>query len=242
MLFKLNHRCLISLNGDNRFTFLQGLITQDVSLLQKEEGTLLYSLLLSSRGKIQYDLFLFDDGSTLYIDTDRRDDLLKLLNFYKLRSHVDIEPIDLSVYVYLDDDLNEKEPYKEDSFFFSDPRHEKMGFRFYTKKTLPLTHSISDYDNYRVQYAIPDGVKDLKVDQFFALEWKLDCLSAISFTKGCYLGQEQTARTKHLDVLRKNVALCDVASAQFNLAEKENRVISKYSFLAFILEQYQVPN
>ncbi|MBP9753127.1 MAG: folate-binding protein YgfZ [Proteobacteria bacterium] len=236
MIVHLSHREIIVIEGKDRFSYLQGLISQDVFALSNDTP-LLYGLLLSTRGRIQYDLFFFDDGEKLYVDTDQKQDLLKLLTIYKLRSNISISESSFFVYSIIKPTIEEEKFIENNPFYFKDPRHDEMGHRLYLKDqvTPPPLSSLSSYDQHRLTFSIPDGIKDLKKDQFFPLEWNMDKLYAISFSKGCYLGQEQTARTKHLNVLRKEVILADTSSEMFIEAQEKEHVISIYDKKAFII-------
>lgn len=194
----LKHRSVLKLTGIDALKFIQGLITQDITLLDQQP--FLYSLLLSPQGKFQYDLFIWQIDAALYIDTDRLDDLYTHLNRFKLRSNVVIEKTLINVYASFSDTV----PHTE-GFLFKDPRQDDMGFRFYSDVTFNASMPLEHYDHHRISLTIPDGARDMTVDKSIPLEWNMDQLHAISWDKGCYIGQELTSRTKHLGLIKKRV-------------------------------------
>jgi len=200
MIVLLDHRRVIQLKGKDRFQFLQGLVTQD--LLNFQEGEIRYSLLLSPQGRFQYDLFFMvphDDPHTLWIDTDQEEALIKRLSQFILRKEVMIEKTDYHVFAQTFGDA------PKEGNLFKDPRHKQMGYRLYSKKMPDKTDPLEAYDRLRSAFAIPDGIRDMEGDRSLPLEWNMDHLHALSFTKGCFMGQELTARTKHRQLIKKRL-------------------------------------
>lgn len=220
-IFFLEYRAVLKLTGKDTHAFIQGLITQDIMLLDQQP--FLYSLLLSPQGKFQYDMFLFQSDEALYIDTDRVDDLRTHLNRFKLRSDVQIETTDLRVYASL-----AEIPHLGEDFIFKDPRHTDMGFRFYSYTALDGLISLAHYDCHRISLTVPDGTRDMIIDKSIPLEWNMDKLNAISWDKGCYIGQELTSRTKHLGLIKKRVATLPVKNIPQDSADKTVRHIQTY--------------
>ena len=220
-IFFLEYRAVLKLTGKDRHAFIQGLITQDIMLLDQQP--FLYSLLLSPQGKFQYDMFLFQSDEALYIDTDRVDDLRTHLNRFKLRSDVQIEKADLKVYASFDSMLDQVK-----GFIFKDPRHTDMGMRFYSQENLKSALTLEKYDQHRIALTIPDGVRDMTVDKSIPLEWNMDKLHAISWDKGCYIGQELTSRTKHLGLIKKRVQTLSVRNFPQDTSDQTVRHIQTY--------------
>lgn len=202
MLCALDYRSVLKLSGDDRYTFIQGFLTQDIFILHNQP--LLYSWILSPKGRYQFDVFIFEKDETLYIDTDQPDELLKKLTLHKLRSAVDIQKTSLFVYA--------GEGHNELFFLAPDPRSEKMPMRLYSKEMLAPCDALEVYDRQRANIPLPEGIKDLTQDKSLPLEWQMDLFHAVSFTKGCYIGQELTTRTKHLKMIKKHVAVTQDAS------------------------------
>ena len=155
--------------------------------------------MLNAQGRFLYDFFIFEDGQNLMVDccVSKIDEIIKKLNFYKLRSKVLIEK---------QDELLVAQNFE--ALGFVDPRHENLGFRAYLKKSDSENFSKEDeakYDFCRISNKIAEGEKDLIQEKSFILEFGFDRLNAIDYNKGCYLGQELTARTHHLGQIRKEI-------------------------------------
>jgi folate-binding protein YgfZ len=191
----LKNRGLLHLEGADRHDFLQGLITQDIRKLAP--GKALYGALLTPQGKFMHDFFLHEgDGFTL-IDCEggqRAQDLFKRLSMYRLRKDVQISVEEHHpVYAIFGTEIG-----------VPDPRHEDMGYRSFEKPELE-EKSFEEWDTRRIALTIPDGSRDMIVERSFPLECHLDTLHALDFEKGCYMGQELTARTHHRGLLKKHL-------------------------------------
>lgn len=205
MAVTLSERAIIKIGGSDTLTFLQGLCTQDITRLS--DTPCLFSAMLSAQGKFLYDFFLYphDAGCLLDIDQQQADDLLAIIKRYKLRSDVTLTRADEDYVVQAEWDAShtDMENCAEGNAWHPDPRHPVMGWR----RVIPSGEQrapVGDeaYDAHRLRHAIPDGAKD-GCDRFFLLEMGYDALHAVSFTKGCYVGQEPTARMHYRHVLRK---------------------------------------
>lgn len=200
----LKNRSIIRISGEDRFKFLQGLLSNDVNKLTPNEG--LYACMLTPQGKYFADFFLYLDGENILLDIPslRQEEILTKLNIYKLRSTVTIAPCP---------------EYKVISFLselkapgvFIDPRHEALGMRgfIHESKLQQLTKDMQNdqdvYDLARIDNFIAEGEKDLIFEKSFLLEYGLDNLNAIDYDKGCYVGQELVARTHHRGTIRKQI-------------------------------------
>jgi len=226
----LTHRGILKISGKDRAAFLQGLITNDVNKISDEQA--IYAALLSPQGKFQYDLFLsaFKDsqGQEVWMmecDRDRADALQKRLSLYKLRSDVTVENMnnDYSIYAIYGSHHSNKLDISfqrgaakpiDGGVAFVDPRLLELGIRAYVPvdkavnflKTLDIDlSSYEDYDRHRVKLGIPDGPRDVLIDKGILLESGFDELNAIDWKKGCYMGQELTARTRYRGLIRKRL-------------------------------------
>ncbi|MEY8831342.1 folate-binding protein YgfZ [Sedimentitalea sp. XS_ASV28] len=188
----MSARRILKLAGRDTETFLQGLITNDIAGL--DEG-LIYAALLTPQGKFIADFFLLrqDDGVLLDVAEPLADDLKKRLTMYKLRADVTITKSDL----YLQRGTG---PQPEDAH--ADPRHPALGWRRYSADA-PLDDG-TDWDAIRVAHCIPETGIELTPDTFI-LEMGFDLLNGVDFRKGCYVGQEVTARMRHKTELRKGL-------------------------------------
>ncbi|XP_065674849.1 putative transferase CAF17 homolog, mitochondrial [Hydra vulgaris] len=190
---------VISVHGKDCKKLLQGMITNDVSLLDNNLVNCIYSMVLNVQGRILYDLFLYkyEHGYLMECNSCFKDELVSYLSQYKLRSKVFFENRD---------DLNVYVSFSSDTFddFVVDPRLPKLGYRNLSTKKIVENEfdDISCYTNLRYQLGISEGVE---VINGIPLEHNLALLNGVSFTKGCYIGQELVARAHHTGVIRKRV-------------------------------------
>lgn len=190
-------RAVISLSGPDRRKLLQGIITNDVEHLKDGNGV--YASLLTAQGKFLHDFFLSEKEDTIYLDCEasRLADLFRRLLMYRLRSNVEI--IDQSKnYVVVTSD----EPMGDFDITFQDPRHPSMGYRAITEDT-SFNTSANEYHARRIKLGIPEGTHDFIVEKSTILEGHFDQLNGVDFKKGCYVGQEVTARMKYRGKIKK---------------------------------------
>lgn len=203
----LSQRGVIALTGEDRRQFLQGIITNDIEALAP--GQPLYAALLTPQGKYLHDFFIVEDGDRLLVDCEaaRRADLIRRLMMYRLRAKAEITDLtdDLTVIARWGERVPPELP--AEAVIFTDPRHPGLGTRAILPRDLlpqPLGAD-ADYDDHRLTLGIPDGSRDFEVERTLILEGNLDALNGVSFTKGCYVGQELTARMKHRGRVRKRL-------------------------------------
>ncbi len=194
------NRRILRLTGKDTDSFLQGLITNDVRRL--DDG-LVYAALLTPQGKYLADFFLKRvDGSVLLdVAGDLADGLAKRLTMYKLRADVTIEDTGLHL-------QRGTGPAPEGAL--PDPRHPDLGWRAYTPA--PESDDGTDWDAIRVRHCIPETGIELTPDSYI-LEAGFEALNGLDFGKGCYVGQEVTARMKHKTELRKGLRIVEVAGS-----------------------------
>lgn len=192
----MTNRRIIRLTGADIDTFLQGLITNDIARL--DQG-LLYAALLTPQGKYIADFFLLrdDDGILLDVDETLADALIKRLNMYKLRADVTITSTDLRLSRGTGPMPEHAQP---------DPRHSDMGWRLYQSTA---SDDGTNWEAIRVAHCIPETGIELSADTFI-LEAGFEALHGVDFRKGCYVGQEITARMKHKTTLRKGLRVVSV--------------------------------
>ena len=204
----LNNRSILKLSGEDRFKFLQGLLSNDVNKLKS--GGPLYACMLTPQGKYFTDFFLISEQDIILLDIPASLEaiIVKKLNMYKLRSAVSITSCpEYQVVSFIDEDN-----FNCDSgIIFIDPRMAELGKRgFILKNNLKeitdnLKYDKNAYDLARINNFVAEGEKDLVSEQSFLLEYGLDELNAVDYNKGCYVGQELVARTHYRGVLRKQV-------------------------------------
>lgn len=216
----LPDRSLIEISGNDREKFLQGIITNDIKKVDK--NTAIYSCLLTPQGKFLFDFFIAEINGRYMIDcgASRADELKKRLLMYKLRSDIKIEYNNkyevvavLGKKIFKEADQQQKEGAAK-VFSFIDPRTPRMFARSIIDKENHYQSfeakgfskgEFKEYEELRIKTGVPDGEKDLTPDKSFPLQYKMDEFLAIDFKKGCYVGQEVTARSKHRGVIRKSL-------------------------------------
>jgi hypothetical protein len=197
---RCDDRTILEIGGADRVDFLQGLVTNDVTRLK--DG-LVYAALLTPQGKYMADFFMVPWGETILLDvkTDLAPMLAQRLTIYKLRSKVTITPLDLPVSRGLD-------PVPEGAF--ADPRHPDLGWRHYGEIALDPVEI--DWDALRIAACVPETGVELNSETYI-LEAGFERLHGVDFRKGCYVGQEISARMKHKTELRKGLAVVEVDGA-----------------------------
>ena len=190
-------RSLFRITGEESRDFLQNLVTNDVAGLK--DG-LVYAALLSPQGKYLADFFLVPHGDAVLLDikSDLAADLLRRLTMYKLRSKVVIDEIDLPVTRGLGDTPEGA---------FADPRDPALGWRAYGEAG---GEPATDWDAIRVARLVPETGIELQPNETYVLETGFERLRGVDFRKGCYVGQEVTARMKHKTEFKKGLARVSV--------------------------------
>lgn len=219
----LENRGLISISGEDSEEFLQNIITNDIFKINEHNS--LFSAILSPQGKYLYEFFLIRFGGKFFLDCNETiiKNLIDHLTKFKLSSKVDIKNetsghvigiITLEKFYEISDNKVDNTFQYRDSPIFVDPREKKLGARILS--TLEKIHltikklklKITDSNVYledAYKLGIPEkGLENLK-DQLFGLEANFEQLNAIDFKKGCYIGQENTARMKLKNKLRKKL-------------------------------------
>jgi folate-binding protein YgfZ len=194
----MTDRTVLKISGADARNFLQGLVTNDVERL--DEG-LVYTAMLTPQGKYRADFFLVPMGTDILLDvaTHLAAGLKQALTMYKLRSAVEIEETDRTVTRGLGDIPDGG---------FADPRDPTLGWRGYDGQ---LGDQDVDWDALRVEAIVPESGVELTPDSFI-LEMGFERLNGVDFRKGCYVGQEVTARMKHKTELRKGLAQVSVTA------------------------------
>ena len=184
-------RTVLSLTGPDRVAFLQDLVTNNITPADR----LTYAALLTPQGKYLFDFFVAHDGDTLLIDAPApmAEALAQRLTIYRLRRKVEIAVTDLKVSRGVGDAPDGALP---------DPRHPDLGWR---RMDRAGSDDGTDWDALRVRLSVPEAGIELIQNDSFPLEMELDRLNGIDFRKGCYVGQEVTARMKHKTELKKGL-------------------------------------
>ena len=194
-------RGVIELVGDDRVSFLQGLVSNDVS--DAAPGRAVWSALLTPQGRWLADFFIFTDGARLLLDCERAQIplLLQRLGRFRLRSKVALRDIsdELAVHVAWGETPG------DGPLVVPDPRLVEAGWRLLSARRLTASATEADYDRHRLALGLPDGSRDLEPEKTLLLEAGFDELHGVSWSKGCYMGQELTARTKYRGLLKRRL-------------------------------------
>jgi tRNA-modifying protein YgfZ len=191
-------RAVIRLSGEDVRGFLQGLVTNDVA------GPLpVYAGLLTPQGKALFDFIVWPEndkaGDDLLIDCEAKqaDALIRRLSIYRLRRPITIAR-DESLAVHWSPDTGET----------LDPRDPRLGYRWIAPPSAPAT----GWHAHRLSLGVPEGAAELGQDKTLWLETNARELNGVSFTKGCYTGQENTARMHHRGKVNRRLAVVDAES------------------------------
>jgi len=212
----LPHRSVISVAGADRVEFLQGLISNDTRKVTPDQA--IWAALLTPQGRFLNDMFVADAGNeTFYLETEREraPALAKKLKMYTLRSKVTVEDLGATheVAAAFGDDAS-KALGIEGAVSFIDPRLETLGIRVIAPagQAAALLSArgfaeapLAAYDALRLPLGVPDGSRDLQVEKALLLENGFDELNGVDWKKGCYMGQELTARTKYRALIKKRL-------------------------------------
>lgn len=184
----LTDRALLEVSGEDRVSFLQGLLSQSVEALSPGEAR--YGALLTPQGRLLFDLFIVGRTEAIWLDVaaERRDDLLARLKVYRLRAKVDIRPIEAGIWACWPD--------APGPGWVPDPRREGLAWRAWGPVVPPaVTGSLEDWRQRRLAFGVGDA-EDFDFDRDYPVELNFDQVGGIDFAKGCFVGQETTSRMK----------------------------------------------
>lgn len=212
---RLADRALIRIEGEDARGFLQAILTQDVAGLSAARA--LHAALLTPQGKYLFDMFLAEMEGAILVDcaAARSAELLRRLMLYRLRAKATLTECGAEVAIWAI--LGDAEDLPADrggsaplagGVVFRDPRAAEMGWRAILPADAapPFPEGKREaYEAARIALGLPDGERDLEVDRTLALEADLDLLGSVDFSKGCYIGQEITARTKYRGKVRRRL-------------------------------------
>lgn len=242
--YSLQHRTLINISGHDTSSFLQGIITNDMGLLSEDGVKAMYSHMLNVQGRTLYDIIIYSlkenpsglNSVLLECNGCVQESIMKHLKTYKIRRKVNISTCpSLSLWALLPqnkDDMTKSEPDVNAAenviVLETDPRTELMGWRLITSHGVNPVDIISachqgmteEYHQHRYEIGIPEGVQDLPPGEALPLESNLVYMQGISFTKGCYIGQELTARTHHTGVIRKRLMPVSMSAPVKNMDQE----------------------
>ena len=216
----LEDRGVLSVSGRDRVSFLQGLVSNDIE--KAGPGSAIYAALLTPQGKYLYDFFIVEAGEAgevgdaLLLDCERAglDGLKKRLSLYKLRADVTFKDRSDEWAVAAVFGNGSIEAAIEGVAVFADPRLTQAGVRCILpraearailEKAGLTPANEADYDRLRLTLGLPGGSRDLIAEKSTLLESGFDELNGVDWDKGCYMGQELTARTKYRGLVKKRL-------------------------------------
>jgi len=219
----LAERGILEVAGDDRVAFLQGLVSNDVAKVAPNRAV--YAALLTAQGKFLHDFFIVAQGDAFYLDAEaaRLADLQKRLTLYKLRSKVSFADAGarFTIAAAWGGDalrlLGLAGPGNAKAFAggiaYADPRLAALGIRFLLPRGGEnaieqagfARADAAAYDRHRLALGVPDGSRDLEIERSILLENGFEELNGVDFQKGCYMGQELTARTKYRALIKKRL-------------------------------------
>ncbi|MDE1905649.1 MAG: folate-binding protein YgfZ [Rhodospirillales bacterium] len=197
----LPHRGVLELTGEDRVAFLNGLVSNDVA--RAVPGNAVWAAMLTPQGKYLVDFFILSDGERLLLDAPLAEipALMQKLRRYKLRSAVEIKDASDRLKVFSTwDGVPPPVPLTA-----ADPRLPQAGYRCLSEDDLPCNATAADYAAHRIALGLPDGAPDLEADKTLLLEAGFDELGGVDWEKGCYMGQELTARTKYRGLIKRRL-------------------------------------
>jgi folate-binding protein YgfZ len=221
---ELPARGVIEISGEDRVPFLQGLVTNDVTKAAANRP--IYAALLTPQGRYLFDFFIIGLGNALYMDAEasRLAELQRRLSMYKLRSKVSLSDASerfavaaawgdgtpQALGLSLDNDAAKE---FAGGIAYLDPRLNALGARFLLPRDSIdavgeagfVASDAASYDRHRLALGIPDGARDLVPDKALLMESGFDELNGIDWQKGCYMGQELTARMKYRALVKKRL-------------------------------------
>jgi len=194
----LTDRALIRVAGEDVRGFLQGLVTQDVATL--DASTPRWSGLLTAQGKALFDFLLWADGDAVLMDCEaaEAESLKRRLSMYRLRRAITIEPAAGAVHWA-----------QEHALGVPDPRLAALGKRWLGSGGEAATGWLA----HRLSLGVTEGVAELGQDKTLWLEANATELNGVSFAKGCYVGQENTARMHHRSKVNRRLVVAPIAPA-----------------------------
>ncbi len=227
------HRSVIAVDGPDARAFLQGIISNDIDKACSDQA--IWSAFLTPQGKFLHEFFVVEHGGRLLLDceSERRADLIKRLKIYKLRSKAEVADVyeDLAVAALfgpgaLDALGLPAEPGRATLFAegvaFVDPRHASVGARAFLPRANAVqaladagfeAASLDAYDSLRIPLGLPDGSRDLEIEKTILLEAGFDELHGVDWQKGCYMGQELTARMYYRGLVKRRLVPVEIEGA-----------------------------
>jgi folate-binding protein YgfZ len=205
----LPNRGVIAVAGADRVAFLNGLVSNDAA--RAAPGQAVWAALLTAQGKYISDFFIMAEDDRLLLDAPREAvaGLVARLKRHRLRAAVEVTDVSEQFRAYAAwDGMPPPVPVTA-----ADPRLPEAGFRCLSEAQLETNATAEDYAVHRLALGLPDGPPDLEVEKTLLLEAGFDELNGIAWDKGCYMGQELTARTKYRGLVKRRLIAVRLSEA-----------------------------
>jgi len=224
---ELEHRGVLAVTGADAAEFLQGLVSNDIALVG--EDRVVYAALLTPQGKYLHDFMIAREAGAFLLDCEggRLMDLGQRLGAYRLRANIELLDAteDWRVVALLGDGVEARlgltlsEPgaaaaLEGGGLIYCDPRPQMPGLRAFVPRDCGFERleaagisagKVADYERARIAASVPDGNRDMTVNKSTLMEFGFEALRGVDFEKGCYVGQELTARTKYRGLVRRRL-------------------------------------
>ena len=212
----------LNISGEDSTEFLQGLITNDIYKCKDDKP--IYACLLTPQGKFSSDFFIIKYFNEYIIEINEKyfDSFYSKLKIYKLRSKVEFkENTDLLSLIMFSKHIPK---FSKNTMFYNDPRNNNLGVKAYINKEsndLNLISKLKEYgfEIYKkklMKNLVPNSTTDLIENKSLLLENNFQNINAIDWNKGCYIGQEITARMKYRSLLKKQIYAVELLSGNIN--------------------------
>ena len=238
-------------SGEDSITFIQNLITNDINKCKNND--IVYSCLLTPQGKFLADFFIFKNDDSFYFETDKKyyKNLINKLNIYKLRSNIDIKEVE-NIFSYSIFNFS----YNFDSLVQNnDPRNLSLGKKVILSNKILLNDNNlkqineNEYHEILIKNSTPYSHLDMVENKSLLLENNFDNINAIDWDKGCYVGQEITARMKYRSLLKKKIYPMKIIKGDVSIGneliidgKKIGYIISKANSYIFALLNIEFVN
>ena len=227
----------LEISGQDSVPFIQNLITNDIN--KCKENHFVYSCLLTPQGKFFADFFIFKNKEKYFFEVNDifYENFLNKLNMYKLRSNINIEEIKLFYSFIIFGKLEINNHYEILNF---DPRNNNIGKKLiqydplikFNEKIIEIDEK--KYHEILIKNKVPYSPFDLQENKSLLLENNFDNINAISWNKGCFVGQEITARMKYRALLKKQLYALELISGKINIGDK---IIEKGTVLGEVISK-----
>ena len=215
----LSDRGVVRVDGGDAEKMLQDLVTNDVALGVSRRSV--FAALLSPQGKVLFDFLVMRHGGSFLIETaaEKTAELVKRLEMYRLRARVDIEDASDKFVVQVDWHYAPPPEHAEQMSQMFDPRLPELGMRtlwgpgvasrLTEEAAREANATLADYHAHRIALGVPEGGKDYAFGDTFPHEANFDLLNGVSFSKGCFVGQEVVSRMQHRGTARKRIVIVE---------------------------------